>query len=101
MSRTDVHTPYWVKKNDPAWRDFFIERHDHTRGECTLHLDSFRGCYLGDSYRGKNIHCGCGMCTGQITRRLDRRSERQRSKRLIKDGRWDEASYVNRSHLSW
>jgi len=104
MSRTDVHTPNWVKKLQPEWRAFFVEHHDHSDRECNFspNNDNWKNeCLLGERGYGRNIHCGCKMCTGQIQRRKDRRSERQRAKRAILAGRWDDASYVNRSHLSW
>lgn len=104
MSRTDKHTPYRIKKLQPEWRAFFTEHHDHRDRPCNFDPknDNWKtDCLLSDRSQGKNIHCGCRMCTGQDARRQDRRSERQRAKRAIHAGRWDEATYVNRSHLSW
>lgn len=81
MSRTDVHMPYWVKQTDPGWRHAFTEDHDHGRGACDLehqnpHDWQATRCHIGDRYTGRNIHCGCRMCTGQFERKQDSRRAR-------------------------
>lgn len=83
MSRTDVHTPYWVKTRSPAWREFFAEDHDHTTGDCDLAI------YLAGRVTGSQtyctmefiacdgwVRCGCRLCTGQAGRKRARRRER-------------------------
>ena len=120
MSRTDVHAPAWVKERDPAWRSCFKESHNHSwhiygyekrkdrpgldlykpiwkrvdRCDLDVYLAA-RGwvrtaCQIVYAHRGRNIFCGCGMCTGKDDRKLGNRSDRQRTKRLIRSGRWDE-----------
>lgn len=81
MSRTDVHKPYRVKQDDPWWRHAFVEQHDHSTGPCDLdHHDPDRWqesrCHISWRNIGRNIHCGCWMCTGQTGRRLARSQER-------------------------
>lgn len=98
MSRTDVHAPYWVKKLQPEWRAFFVEWHNHTKHDCNFSIknENYRDCLLGSVNRGKNIFCGCSMCTGQVWRRLSNRSERYKAKRLLLDQRWDEVTGKSR-----
>jgi hypothetical protein len=84
MSRTDVHAPAWVKDRDPAWRREYREEHDHDNGVCNLaawvadrntpYAGTCHLTYVG----GRNIYCGCSMCTGQIGRKFSRRRERAR-----------------------
>lgn len=131
MSRTDVHAPDWVKERDPLWRANYVEDHNHSwyvtghekvtdsagvvrwvsiwkrveRCDLDVYLEDTNhrvrtACSVRFVYTGQR-HCGCKMCTGQISRRLDRRSERRRAKRLIKVGRWEEVSFPDRSRLSW
>lgn len=127
MSRTDVHAPAWVKERDPAWRTHYTEDHNHSwhsvghekittpDGHTTYKtiwkkvercdLDEYlaanswvrTACQIRLISRGRNIDCGCHLCTGQIYRRLGNRSDRQKAKRLLRDGRWDEAAVVRRS----
>src|SRR5690606_9708720 len=47
-------------------------------------------CSIVYSHKGRNIHCGCNLCTNQVGRRLANRSDRQKAKRALRDGRWDE-----------
>jgi len=93
MSRTDVHIPYWVKKLQPEWRAYFVEHHDHRNHECNFDPKNNNwktDCLLGDRSRGKNIHCGCHMCTGHDQRRQDRRGQRHHAKRALKSGQWED-----------
>lgn len=96
MSRTDVHAPYWVKLRDPLWRDHFKEFHDHDHGVCTLDqfLSNRSGwirdlCYVGQVWRGRQIHCGCPMCTDRDGRRMRRRRERREVRQALLLGHWD------------
>lgn len=83
MSRTDVHRPAWVKERDPAMRSQFRAHHNHATGPCDLdaHMAA-KGwtrtrcypTYIG----GRNIYCGCKMCTGQPWRKLAHRKDRVR-----------------------
>jgi hypothetical protein len=91
MSRTDVHAPGWAKGRDPAWRNHFVGVHDHRYGPCDLAVFlTARGwvqtrCstrYVG----GRNIYCGCNMCTGGSWRRADRRRARHTWSRARRDG---------------
>lgn len=77
MSRTYVHTPYQVKMLQPRWRAYFAEHHHHPNGQpCDLHV-FIAGqdppvpwrrtrCYIDPSWRGRQIFCGCDMCSGYI-----------------------------------
>jgi hypothetical protein len=97
MSRTDVHAPYWVKERDPAWRRVFMPAHRHTicehydregghwlvRREVPCDLADFlagsRTTHCGMVYvGGRNICCGCRLCTEQMWQKQDHRSERGR-----------------------
>lgn len=82
MSRTDVHTPYWVKMRDPGWRANFQEHHDHRDGVCDLadflaaaHWTRTR-CRIELALVDGNVHCGCRLCTGQAGRKHGRRQQR-------------------------
>lgn len=98
MSHTDVHRPAWVKERDPLMGPWVVY-HRHFARECwsaedkrwlvqrtvPCSLEKFyaemsgghRDPRCGVSYRGgRNIYCGCGMCTGQTARKLARRQER-------------------------
>lgn len=83
MSRTDVHSPYWVKLRDPAWAEHFVDEHRHEGRDCDLeefladpHLTYWQGCYRNFVSLGVNVWCGCRMCTNQFGRRHTRRAER-------------------------
>lgn len=95
MSRTDVHAPAWVQDHDPAWRREFVPSHTHTvvehwDPELRRHLiRRMVPCDLPEFLAGgretrcrmtfaggRNIYCGCNLCTGRAGRRLDRRRER-------------------------
>src|SRR5689334_10105567 len=120
MSRTDVHAPEWVKERDPLWRDQYKEVHNHgwhTTGS-QKHVDedgyvSYRpigrrverceledylaarewvrtACYITLRPGCRNICCGCQMCTGQFYRKLSRKADRSRTKRLLRAQRWDD-----------
>lgn len=73
--------PYWVKESSPTWRHAFGADHDHRTGPCDLdrhdpqHWQSTR-CHINSRNIGRNIHCGCWMCTGNSGRRLARKQER-------------------------
>lgn len=96
MSRTDVHAPWWVKERDPLWRQHFQEVHDHSRGPCDLlrFLSSRRyvrtSCYIEIRWQGRQIHCGCRMCTDQVGHQLQRRHDRHVTKQALKADRWDQ-----------
>lgn len=120
MSRTDVHAPSWVKERDPAWRANYTEVHNHHQHivghekhtdaeghtsyraiyqrveECQLpvflaaHKWVRTSCYISYVHTGRNIHCGCHLCTGHQGRRLANRVDRQRARRLLREGRFDE-----------
>jgi hypothetical protein len=83
MSRTDVHRPAWVQERDPELRHLFVEYHDHRAGRCDLdvYLSTPGWVRTTCSVRyvgGRNIYCGCHLCTGQPGRRLAHRQERTR-----------------------
>ncbi len=95
MSHTHVHTPGWVKMRQPAWRSYVVERHHHPdqRAEvfCDLaeHVAAGREwvdtqCVLVLAPQGRNIWCGCRMCTGHHDRRAARRRERYAGRRLCR-----------------
>lgn len=97
MSRTDVHVPSWVKERDPLWRHYFKEVHSHDNGICDL--DSYlttqtwsrTGCYITFAWRGRQIHCGCPMCTDQEARKILRRRQRHQARRALRLGFWEDA----------
>ena len=120
MSRTDVHAPSWVKERDPLWRSHYTECHNHAwrvvgrekiisgDGHPTwkiiwekverCDLDDYlagRGfvrtaCQMRVISAGRNVDCGCRMCSGQIWRLLSNRAERHATKNLLRSGRWEE-----------
>jgi len=96
MSRTDKQSPYWVKLLDPAWRHVFYEVHNHEKKPCNITEVDYRGridynrCYLNSKSIGKNIHCGCKMCSGQDGRRQERRGERHLAKKILLSGKWED-----------
>ncbi len=79
MSRTHVHTPYWVKTFAPEWRHHFREDHRHEHGPCDIDRFDPRApwsatrCNIEWVSSGRNVHCGCGTCTGRDARRRGRR----------------------------
>lgn len=99
MSRTLAHRP-WA-----AWFDTpsnCVEEHCHVDGPCDLppldvwrrHLRAsasapWRCGWELDRDRLPN-RCGCALCTGSVTRRMDRRADRQRARRQLRTGRWRE-----------
>lgn len=120
MSRTDVHAPAWVKQRDPLWRSHYVESHNHAwysvghekvtseggyptwrtiwekvercdlddylaatgwiRTACQIRLRSF----------GRNIDCGCHLCTDHFWHRLSNRASRHQAKKLLRSGRWED-----------
>lgn len=58
MSRTDVHAPWHVKNASPYWQ--YVLYHS-----------------------GRNIYCGCRLCTGHYDRKLNRRIERMRQRVML------------------
>ncbi len=107
MSRTDVHAPNWVKQKDPLWRDHFQEIHDHSDGVCNLNeylnqmIWSQAKCYITFRWQGRQIHCGCGMCTDRDGRRLKRRWDRREVKRGLRNGDWDNLDVEVRRDIYW
>ena len=97
MSRTFVHAPAWVKERDPRWRNHFQTVHDHDDGICDLAAylahDGYRVrgrmCHVALCWRGRQIHCGCAMCTGAWTRRWGRRRSRQQARLALARGDWE------------
>jgi hypothetical protein len=92
MSRTDVHTPLWVKELQPEWRHFFREDHDHRTGRCDL--DEYRAagrtwvrtsCSISLARCDRNICCGCLLCTGRDEQRADRRRSRHEARLVCHD----------------
>lgn len=85
MSRTDVHTPYWVRQRDPAWHECFVEEHDHSKGPCDLEIFLAAGnsyvrtrCYIEMRWTGRNLYCGCRMCTGHHERHHENKQARMK-----------------------
>lgn len=126
MSRTDVHAPAWVKERDPLWRSNHRESHNHLwqrvgsekvvyedgrihwepiwekveRCDLDVYLAAREwvrtACRIEYVHTGRNIYCGCNMCTGKIYRKLSRKADRTQTKRLLRSGRWDDIYNVNR-----
>lgn len=97
MSRTLAHRPWIAWFDTPSNR---IEEHHHEHGPCDLpplselcghgaFLDGLdRRCrWTLDEHRLPN-RCGCALCSGSWSRRMDRREDRHRSKLLLRTGRW-------------
>lgn len=96
MSRTHKTRPLMVKAVDRTDHSVGLtEVHDHRGGDCTLpeqpptKLDDlqeqlYRGCYFDWEYTGTQL-CGCRMCTMHDEFRADRRRDRQKSKRELRD----------------
>lgn len=103
MSRTWVHMPPHVKERHPEFRRHFVAEHDHwieedrdlerhcwlVRRSAPCDLDVYLAsegrintrCRL--AYRGgRNIYCGCALCTGAPFMRLTRRRERHQWKAI-------------------
>jgi len=53
-------------------------------------------CYVTLAPGCRNICCGCNMCTGKIYRKLSRKVDRSRTKRLLRKGSWDDIYNVSR-----
>jgi hypothetical protein len=88
MSRTDVHAPAWVKERDPGWAHAFHEQHDHRHGRCDLDRHDTRNwrcshCHIQSRWTGRNIHCGCPLCTGHHWNRAERRRDRHQWRRRL------------------
>lgn len=100
MSKTWVHQPWWVKQRDPRWRNHFRVDHSHEDGICDLAVFLAReegywvrnGCRIDIRWQGRQIHCGCRMCTDQKSRKLSRRRERHQIRMALTQGDWDTAS---------
>lgn len=90
MSRTYAHVPLRVRvaRGDISR----AEVHDHTDGmcdlPCPLDLDAlwaWRGhCHRTWLWDGRGV-CSCELCHGGIAKRRERRSERQRVRREVRD----------------
>lgn len=98
MSRTWVHQPWWVKERDPRWRDHFQEIHNHDKGVCTLadylaNRANYIGgrCHISWCWRGRQVHCGCRMCSAHWSRRSLRRWERHQAHLALVAEDWDRA----------
>lgn len=89
MSRTDAHRPEWVLLNDHP--ELTIERHDHSRGPCTLPRRPYTpaatgwvpdGCYV---LLDHNVRlCSCAMCSDRLRRVRERRSARTSERALTR-----------------
>lgn len=86
----DGHTKYkpiWKKVERCDLDDYLALRGwSYTRTACSIQFWS----------NGRNVHCGCNLCTNFIGRRHDRRVGRQKAKRDLRAGRWDEGLYRGR-----
>lgn len=110
MAHTDVHAPWRAKIVDPAWRHLFREHHDHSRGPCTLaawlatHPEQrrHRGCYLHEVSIGRNVNCGCRLCTMHDYRKVGNGKDRARwradRQRLLRN---PEHEPHHRRHPAW
>lgn len=95
MSKTDKTKPFWVQIMN---REIAVsEYHDHINGVCEIkgqkpsrdHVDWKRGeCHFTWEYDGKNVGCGCKMCTMQFERKQDNRRTRRAKKKVIRE--WEE-----------
>jgi hypothetical protein len=91
MSRTHKTAPLSVKlRNGTARR---MEIHDHSDGPCELPpeppsgssgVDHSTRCFWDFHYEGRNVFCGCAMCTDQDARRQERRRQRHEFKSTIR-----------------
>lgn len=114
MSRTFVHAPAWVKDRDRGWQRWYREVHHHVartywvkdRSGWVLRVEPFTGCDLVAFYAGqrdtfcrtvytggRNIYCGCRLCTGadwaRVGRRRQRHTWRRDRARMLHTQDWD------------
>lgn len=88
MSRTFKTDPYRVKLHDPRKHKVVlreVHHHEKTDGECQLadsplvdDMNPMRWCWYDNVSNGRNVVCGCKMCTGQVGRKAENAGERKR-----------------------
>ena len=75
MSRTNAHTPLWVRALRPEERNNFRDYHRCYGGVCDLDDSPFNGrCYR--QYCGHKRVCGCDLCTAKHWHKADVRRGR-------------------------
>lgn len=98
MSKTYKTRPLSVRMHDKKDHGVGVEEcHNHVNRECDLpirdyqtnaiHVDEYEGspediCHWSFTYTGKGL-CGCKMCTGQFTRKLENRIDRRKTKQEL------------------
>lgn len=102
MSRTFKTDPMWVKLNHPDRVDIIVyAEHDHSKGECDLPdspTDNWGGvhnnrCWWNSETKGKNIFCGCDLCTGKTSRKIANKECRRKSNERRKSFKTDPEYY--------
>lgn len=86
MSRTFKTDPYWVKiKNPERVGAETYAVHNHEKGECDLPAEpewdtNLHGnCWWQIDCLGKNIFCGCNLCTDRNYHVRENRANRHKS----------------------
>lgn len=88
MSRTDAHTPVWVRQLREPHK--YREEHNHTKGPCDLDVTrpNEGTCQLSWHLKGRQENlCGCSLCTGYYCHFLERRWWRQQGRQYLQDAR--------------
>lgn len=109
MSRTDAHTPLWVRKRRREERANFTPCHSHEDGVCDLDAvladERYQwtrwSCTL--IYTGAKNICSCYSCSYRMYRvraiRAERTQWRRVRARLVRDTTAE--SYVRPAELRW
>ena len=97
MSRTVTTDPFHARAH--VWR----AHHDHSNGTCDLpSLDAFLRAERGgvrartacrwdvDWWAVRDTRCSCDLCSDRTGRRNQARSERQRTRVALRQGRYDD-----------
>ena len=85
MSRTFKTDPIWTKMNHPERVGMIVhEEHNHEKGECDLPEFPERNahntrCWWNYDTQGKNVFCGCDLCTGRSYRKIAKKASRRAS----------------------
>lgn len=90
MSDTYKTRPFRVQMGDPG-RAYAV--HNHALGECSLPTSPTEGwssasCYW--SWVWWKLSCGCRQCTNYYGRRQDRRADRRKARKALREGRFDD-----------
>jgi hypothetical protein len=111
MSRTDAHTPYWVKMRAAGWRKYVREVHDHETGVCDLDVwlaHQSPGttwekthCYMEGIFHDGEMRCGCRLCTNYWGRKWTRQRIRKQMRQALRSGNWDRRPELEKESWGW